>query len=66
MGSSGSIATEMHLSRRKAMQVMPGSAGALASGRARQSSAPANWQRLQQLTRKYDPDDVFFSYLSPS
>lgn len=35
------------------------------AGRTRQSFAPANWQRLQQLKKKYDPDDVFFSYLGP-
>jgi hypothetical protein len=34
--------------------------------RARQSFAPSNWQRLQQLKKKYDPDDAFFSYLGTS
>lgn len=33
---------------------------------ARLSYAPANWQRLQQLKKKYDPQDVFFSYLGQS
>ncbi len=50
------------------MQVMPGAAGALASGRgigqSQTSPAPPNWQRLQQLKNKYDPEDVSFSYLS--
>ncbi len=35
------------------------------AGRARQSFAPANWQRLRQLRAKYDPYNVFFDYLSP-
>lgn len=35
------------------------------ANRARLSFAPANWQRLQQLKKRYDPDDVFFSYLGP-
>jgi FAD/FMN-containing dehydrogenase len=33
---------------------------------ARQSFAPANWQRLRQLRKKYDPDGVFFDYLEPT
>jgi len=33
---------------------------------ARLSYASANWQRLQQLKKKYDPQDVFFSYLGQS
>jgi hypothetical protein len=33
--------------------------------RAKQSFAPPNRQRPQQLKEKYDPNDVFFSYLGP-
>jgi FAD/FMN-containing dehydrogenase len=33
---------------------------------AARSFAPANWQRLQQMRKKYDPDGVFFGYLSPA
>ncbi|MGW2252915.1 FAD-binding oxidoreductase [Kitasatospora sp. NPDC001660] len=35
------------------------------SSRARRSFAPDDWQRLQHLRARYDPDRVFFSYLSP-
>ncbi|HBA82572.1 MAG TPA: FAD-binding oxidoreductase [Verrucomicrobia bacterium] len=28
--------------------------------------APANWQRLRDLKRQHDPDDLFFDYLTPS
>jgi FAD/FMN-containing dehydrogenase len=38
----------------------------LGGDRARLSYAASNWQRLQQLKKKYDPDDVFFSYLTPA
>ncbi|MGR6970453.1 BBE domain-containing protein [Streptomyces cynarae] len=36
-----------------------------ASSRARRSFAPDDWQRLQSLKTTYDPDGVFWSYLSP-
>lgn len=29
--------------------------------RAKRSFAPANWERLQTLRRKYDPDGLFYS-----
>ncbi|UXY19830.1 FAD-binding oxidoreductase [Streptomyces cynarae] len=36
-----------------------------ASSRARRSFAPDDWQRLQSLKTTYDPEGVFWSYLSP-
>ncbi len=36
-----------------------------ASSRARRSFAPDDWQRLQSLRARYDPDGLFCSYLSP-
>ena len=35
----------------------------MGADRAQRSFAPANWQRLEQLGRKYDPEGVFFDYL---
>jgi FAD/FMN-containing dehydrogenase len=32
--------------------------------RAERSFAPANWQRLQSLRRKYDPDGLFHGHFS--
>lgn len=34
--------------------------------RAKCSFAPANWQRLAQLRAQYDPDNLFFDYLTPA
>ena len=34
-----------------------------APDRAKQCFSPSAWDKLGQLKRKYDPDDVFFSYL---
>lgn len=36
------------------------------TNRARQCFAPPNWQRLQQIRKKYDPDGLFFDYLGPT
>ncbi|MFC3573380.1 FAD-binding oxidoreductase [Streptomyces yaanensis] len=36
-----------------------------ASSRARRSFTPDDWQRLGTLKARYDPDDVFCSYLTP-
>nr|WTB32346.1 BBE domain-containing protein [Streptomyces sp. NBC_00830] len=33
--------------------------------RARRSYAAADWVRLQELKLKWDPDNVFHSYLAP-
>ncbi|WP_055490070.1 FAD-binding oxidoreductase [Streptomyces sp. TP-A0356] len=33
--------------------------------RVRRSFAPDHWQRLQSLRARYDPDGIFYSYLSP-
>ena len=30
------------------------------------SFTPANWQRLQPLRRKHDPEGLFFDYLGPT
>jgi len=35
----------------------------IAPERAKQCFSPAAWEKLIQLKRKYDPEDVFFSYL---
>lgn len=35
------------------------------AGRARRSYAPADWDRLQELKLKWDPENVFHSYLAP-
>ena len=35
----------------------------IAPDRAKQCFSPSAWNKLIQLKRKYDPDDVFFSYL---
>lgn len=34
--------------------------------RAKCSFAPANWQRLARLRTQYDPDHLFFNYLTPT
>jgi hypothetical protein len=34
-----------------------------APNRVKQCYSPAAWARLIRLKRKYDPDDLFFSYL---
>jgi len=39
---------------------------AMGADHARQSFAPANWQRLQLLRKKYDPEGIFFDYLEPT
>ncbi len=38
----------------------------MGADRTPRSFAPANWQRLQQLRKKYDPEDLFFDYLKPT
>jgi FAD/FMN-containing dehydrogenase len=38
----------------------------MGADRAPRSFTPANWQRLQQLRQKYDPEGLFFSYLGPT
>jgi len=35
----------------------------VAADRAKQCFSPSAWDRLVRLKRKYDPEDVFFSYL---
>ncbi len=38
----------------------------MGADRAPRSFTPANWQRLQQLRKKYDPEGLFFDYLGPT
>lgn len=35
----------------------------VSANRARRCFAPANWEKLQRLKKKYDPEEVFYSFL---